>query len=69
MSDLIKDKHNPADKPVILRGTGNKLLVALLCAVSFIAGFYAHQTRQANACQAMGGELSKVDKAVVCLIK
>lgn len=56
MSDLSAPKRTIA----------NKILVAILCAVSFITGFYAHQSRQINACKAIGGELTKIDNAAVC---
>ncbi|OOR91524.1 hypothetical protein B0181_02920 [Moraxella caviae] len=46
---------------------GVKMLVALLCTVSFIAGFYAHKVRQTNACQAMGAQVVQQGNVVVCV--
>lgn len=53
-------------QPEITKNIGIKMLVAILCAVSFIAGMYAHKSRQINACQAMGGSISEHHNAVIC---
>lgn len=53
-------------QPEITKNIGIKILVAILCAVSFIAGMYAHKSRQINACKAMGGNMSEHDNVVIC---
>lgn len=36
------------NKPVILQNSGVKILVGVLCLLSFVAGYFAHQSRQMN---------------------
>lgn len=55
-----------SNKPVILQGMGTKLLVLILCAVSFVAGFYAHQARQINHCESLGQVAQKQGSVVIC---
>ncbi|AKG07840.1 hypothetical protein AAX05_04955 [Moraxella bovoculi] len=57
---------NQPNKPEIMNNIGIKILVAALCAISFVAGMYAHKSRQINACQAIGGELTEHGSAVLC---
>lgn len=57
---------NQPNKPEIMNNIGIKILVAALCAISFVAGMYAHKSRQVNACQAIGGELTERGSAVLC---
>lgn len=42
----------PVNKPVILQNLGMKLLIIALCGLSFVAGYYAHQSKQINFCKA-----------------
>lgn len=58
----------PTPKPTILKNTGTKLLVAILCLLSFLAGYYAHQSRQMNYCQSIDQKFKIEQGVVVCLI-
>lgn len=62
----MQPTDNQKTPPVQMRTLANKILVAILCVVSFVAGFYAHQSRQINACKAIGGKLVTVEKIAVC---
>lgn len=57
---------SPNQKPTILRNIGSKLLVAMLCLLSFLAGFYAHQSRQMNYCQFMNQQFEIKQTVVIC---
>lgn len=54
------------DTNLNIKQIANKLLVAILCAVSFGAGYYAHQSRQINACEAKGQIAEIKDTIVHC---
>lgn len=56
---------NP-QKPMILRNMGVKLLVAVLCLLSFLAGFYAHQSRQMNHCKSLNQQFVVEQSVVIC---
>lgn len=42
----------------------NKILVAILCIISFTAGYFAHQSRQVNYCQSLN-QMAKIKDTVV----
>ncbi|WP_294034969.1 hypothetical protein [uncultured Moraxella sp.] len=52
------------DTNLNIKQIANKLLVAILCAASFGAGYYAHQSRQINACEAKG-QVAHIEGSVV----
>lgn len=52
-----------------IKQIANKLLVAILCVVSFGAGYYAHQSRQINACESKGQVVHITGSVVECMDK
>ncbi|WP_230658986.1 hypothetical protein [Psychrobacter sp. I-STPA10] len=64
-----KPSDNPnlnSAKPEVLRGWKTKLLVLLLCGISFFAGWKAYQARQANACIQLGGQMVAHGQVSIC---
>lgn len=53
-------------KPTLLQNLGTKILVLALCAISFVAGMYAYQSRQIHACTAMGGQMIAKQNVMLC---
>lgn len=52
-----------------IKQIANKVLVAILCVVSFGAGYFAHQSRQINACEANNQVAKITDTIVMCIDK
>ena len=60
------NNSNAKSKPEVLKGWKTKLLVLLLCAISFFAGWQAYQARQANACVQLGGQMVAHGQVSIC---
>ena len=56
------------NKPVILQNSGVKILVGVLCVLSFVAGYFAHQSRQMNYCQSINQVPTIQSGIVICQI-
>ncbi|OOR83523.1 hypothetical protein [Moraxella canis] len=56
------------NKPVILQNSGVKVLVGVLCVLSFVAGYFAHQSRQMNYCKSINQVPDIQSGIVICQI-
>lgn len=56
------------NKPVILQNSGVKILVGMLCFLSFVAGYFAHQSRQMNYCKSINQIPTVQSGIVICQI-
>lgn len=56
------------NKPVILQNSGVKILVSMLCFLSFVAGYFAHQSRQMNYCKSINQIPIVQSGIVICQI-
>lgn len=56
------------NKPVILQNSGVKILVGVLCVLCFVAGYFAHQSRQMNYCQSINQVPTIQSGIVICQI-
>ncbi|WP_064611914.1 hypothetical protein [Moraxella catarrhalis] len=56
------------NKPVILQNSGIKILVGMLCFLSFVAGYFAHQSRQMNYCKSINQVPAIQSGIVICQI-
>ena len=54
------------NKPVILQNSGAKTLVGVLCLLSFVAGYFAHQSRQMNYCNSINQTPIVQNGIVIC---
>lgn len=54
------------NKPVILQNSGVKILVGVLCLLSFVAGDFAHQSRQMNYCNSINQTPIVQNGIVIC---
>ena len=54
------------NKPVILQNSGVKILVGVLCLLSFVAGYFAHQSRQMNYCNSINKTPIVQNGIVIC---
>ena len=54
------------NKPVILQNSGVKILVGVLCLLSFVAGYFAHQSRQMNYCNSINQTPIVQNGIVIC---
>ena len=62
----MMNNQTTVTKPELLNGWKKKLLVLLLCAISFFAGWQAYQARQANACVQLGGQMVAHGQVSIC---
>lgn len=64
---MAMNKNKPViNKPVILQNSGVKILVGVLCLLSFVAGYFAHQSRQINYCNAINQTPIVQNGIVIC---
>lgn len=54
------------NKPVILQNSGVKILVGVLCLLSYVAGYFAHQSRQMNYCNSINQTPIVQNGIVIC---
>ncbi|RKL90192.1 hypothetical protein [Moraxella catarrhalis] len=54
------------NKPVILQNSGVKILVGVLCLLSFVAGYFAHQSRRMNYCNSINQTPIVQNGIVIC---
>ncbi|STY81980.1 hypothetical protein [Moraxella catarrhalis] len=54
------------NKPVILQNSGVKILVGVLCVLSFVAGYFSHQSRQMNYCKSINQVPAIQSGIVIC---
>ena len=64
--DVENEVENKATKPEFLKDWKKKLLVLVLCGISFYAGWQAYQVRQNNACVQLGGQLVAHGQVSIC---
>ena len=53
-------------QPVSIKTWSQKLLVALLCVVSFYGGYKSYESRMVNQCFASGGQIVEGEKTLLC---
>lgn len=53
-------------QPVSIKAWSQKLLVALLCVVSFYGGYKSYESRMVNQCFASGGQIVEGEKTLLC---
>lgn len=51
---------------VSIKAWSQKVLVALLCVVSFYGGYKSYESRMVNQCVANGGQIVEGEKTLLC---
>lgn len=64
--DHRNDVELPAPTPIDTKSWLQKLLVAILCAVSFYGGWRAHESNVVKQCLAGGGQLDNSGQVLLC---
>jgi len=64
-SNQVKDDSIVA-KPEVLKNWKMKLLVLLLCGVSFFAGWQASRSHMVKECQLAGAQVTVENRMVIC---
>lgn len=66
LNNNLNDSELPAPTPIDVKSWLQKLLVALLCAVSFYGGWKAHESNMVKQCLASGGQLDTSGQVLLC---
>lgn len=64
--DYRNDVDLPEPTPIDVKSWLQKLLVAILCAVSFYGGWKAHESNVVKQCLANGGQLDNSGQVLLC---
>lgn len=65
-NDNINDSEIVAPTPIDVKSWLQKLLVAILCVVSFYGGWRAHESNVIKHCLASGGQLDNSGQVLLC---
>ncbi len=65
-NEPLNDSKLPEPTPIDVKSWLQKLLVAILCAVSFYGGWKAHESNVVKQCLANGGQLDNSGQVLLC---